>query len=99
MEAAVVGTLAESGYTEADLLNILWDEVHPACLPNLLGPAGEWAAFDAAWLKDRILDRPRHRRWPAWLDPGRRMMGSRAHGLIKRVAELRAANSDQHRGR
>ena len=46
--------LRESGYTDAQLLRILKDEVAPVCGPNLLSVAGEWAGFDEDRLATRI---------------------------------------------
>ena len=93
MQTAVAGILAGSSYTEANLLSILWEEVHPVCLPNLLNPAGEWAAFDLEWLTDQILMLPRGRKWLGRLIPGRRMVNRRAQLLMNCVTDLRAVSA------
>ena len=49
--------LAASEYSLKELEEILITEVYPACGPNLLSVAGEWAGFDTAWLEERILSR------------------------------------------
>lgn len=45
-----------SGFTRDEVRHILWDEVFPALADNLRAVAGEWAGFDAAWLRQRIVD-------------------------------------------
>lgn len=55
----IAEVLAASPYSLAELRAILYDEVHPALAANLLGVAGEWAAWDEAWLIQRIASRPR----------------------------------------
>lgn len=49
--------LARSPYAIEELERILVNEVYPVCRYNLLSVAGEWAGFDAAWLRTRILRR------------------------------------------
>ena len=47
-------TLAESPFACDELARILFDEVHPALVLNLLSVAGEWGGFDPDWLCERI---------------------------------------------
>jgi hypothetical protein len=54
----IANELAQSPYSIEELGAILLWEVYPACRGNLVGLAGEWAAFDPAWLEKRILNRP-----------------------------------------
>jgi hypothetical protein len=55
--------LAQSPFSRDELHAILFDEVHPVLVVNLLSVAGEWAGFDAAWLCARIRER-RMAWWP-----------------------------------
>ena len=56
--------LAQSPYSIAELKDILYFEVYPACKWNLLSVAGEWAFFDRKWIIENI--GPRHNKRP-WL--------------------------------
>ena len=51
----IARVLAASGYSEAELEQILRSEVGPVLLPNLLSIAGNWAGFDLGWLEAEIL--------------------------------------------
>jgi hypothetical protein len=46
--------LAESPFANDELKRILFEEVHPALVANLLSVAGAWAGFDPDWLCARI---------------------------------------------
>lgn len=50
--------LAESGYDTGQLEEILYRELHPVLIPNLLSVAGEWGGFDLDWLEMRIFSGP-----------------------------------------
>ncbi|CAO3440566.1 DUF7079 family protein [Azospirillum endophyticum] len=70
-----IQVLSASPYSLDQMDSILRDEVHPACLPNLLHPAGEWAGFDPVWLEQTICDH-RNRRLSRLLTTiGRTPMG------------------------
>ena len=56
--------LASSPFTRDELRAMLFDDVHPVLVTNLLSVAGEWAGFDPAWLCARI-----RRRRAAWWAP------------------------------
>lgn len=59
----IVQSLRACGYTPAELDQILYREVHPFLVPNLLSVAGEWTGFDIGWIEERILRRrPRYPR-------------------------------------
>lgn len=58
----IAGTLAASPYSLADVETILYREVYPVCIGNLLCVAGEWAGFDDEWLIESILKYAAHRR-------------------------------------
>jgi hypothetical protein len=47
--------IVASGYSPAEVEDILWHEVFPAVSDNLRRPAGEWAGFDTDWLQRRVL--------------------------------------------
>ena len=53
---------AASPYSGADLDRIMCAEVWPAFGVNLLSVAGEWAGWDEAFVKERVLQSQR-RRW------------------------------------
>jgi hypothetical protein len=53
----IAAILVESGYSVEQLAEILYRELLPVLLPNLLSPLGEWAGFDENWLQERILER------------------------------------------
>jgi hypothetical protein len=54
----IARALARAPYSLDELDQILLWEVSPACGLNLYSIAGEWAAFNPAWLESRILRRP-----------------------------------------
>jgi hypothetical protein len=56
--------LAASPFSRAELRAILFDEVHPALVDNLMSVAGEWAGFDADALCAHI-----RRSMAAWWAP------------------------------
>lgn len=53
--AFIARILAESGNSDKELQRILLDEVFPACIPNLLHPAGIWTGFRLDWLEEQIV--------------------------------------------
>jgi hypothetical protein len=55
--ARIAGVLDRSGYSPDQLEEILYRELHPILIGNLLSGVGEWAYFDVAWLERRILAR------------------------------------------
>jgi hypothetical protein len=62
----IAHVVAASGYSWAEIRRINYDEVAPALLRNLYGMAGEWAGWDADWLRQHLATRytgPRHRLW------------------------------------
>ncbi|MEM7138486.1 MAG: hypothetical protein AAF500_18040 [Myxococcota bacterium] len=57
----IVESLRACGYTLDELDQILYREVHPLLMPNLVSVAGEWTGFDLDWMEERILRRrPRY---------------------------------------
>lgn len=53
--AYIARILAESPYSLAEIETILYREVYPVCIPNMLSVAGEWAGFSDEWLEEAIL--------------------------------------------
>ena len=53
----IARVLAASPYSEVKLEEILRFEVSPLLKWNLLGVAGEWAGFDEAWLREKLVPR------------------------------------------
>lgn len=58
----IAALLKQSPYTLNEIETILYEEVYPVCIPNLLYVAGEWTGFDPEWLKKEILNRQRRKR-------------------------------------
>ncbi len=97
MRGADAQRLARSPYTLEDLRAILAEEVHPACVFNLLSPAGEWAGFDEDWLEQRILARSRAvLRWPTRFSPLQSAIRDQAAALFARVEEIRRAGANRN---
>ena len=89
----IAETLSRSPYAMETLEHILFAEVHPICVTNLLQVAGIWNGFDSNLLRQRILRRQRARlRWPARLVPLRRTIRAAAGPILTRVSELRRAH-------
>lgn len=83
--------LAASDDTLDELRQILFEEVHPACLMNLMIPfGGEWESFSDEWLRERILGRASATlRLPARLMPDRAAVRRVAQPILTRVAAMR----------
>jgi hypothetical protein len=59
----IAGACARSPYDVAELEEILFNEVLPACRFNMFSyPAPEWSGFETRWLTQRILKKHRHGR-------------------------------------
>ena len=61
----IAAILRASGYTIAELEDILASEVAPLLYKNPLAPAGEWSGFKPEWLVDQIVA-GRHRDIARW---------------------------------
>jgi hypothetical protein len=72
LRAEIAETLRSSGYSDAELEQILWGELCPVLHVNLLGPAGEWAGFDMEWVEQQILSKPadRLKQWLSYVNGG-----------------------------
>jgi hypothetical protein len=51
----IAATLRASGYTRKELRSIFFDEVTPGFAFNLLSIAGEWAGWDAQFVRDQMI--------------------------------------------
>jgi hypothetical protein len=59
--------LADSPFSREELARILFEEVHPALVFNLLSVAGEWGGFETTWLFERIRGQQAGWAWRRWL--------------------------------
>lgn len=62
--AYIARVIQETGYSVTDAQSILWGEVYPALVPNLLCVAGEWAGWSDEWLLAHLRVRGRKARRP-----------------------------------
>ena len=86
--------LAASPYSVDELDAILGEELLPVLGRNGTTPAGEWRAFDPAWLAEAIVrQRSRRLRWPRWLLP-RGLVREPWARLRARIVELRGGTRD-----
>jgi hypothetical protein len=85
---------ASSPYSLEEIDCIMFAEVYPALIGNLLSPAGEWAGFNAEWLNNKILTGCRPRIYaPWWLSPVKQFFfGAKWRRIKKRINEKRHAN-------
>jgi hypothetical protein len=52
----IAATLRASGYTEAELRSVFYEEVAPAFAFNMFDVAGEWAGWQEEFVHDRMLE-------------------------------------------
>ncbi|MFT3924493.1 MAG: hypothetical protein QM778_18285 [Myxococcales bacterium] len=55
--ARIALVLQRSGYSLDQAEEILYRELHPVLIGNLLSGLGEWAGFDERWVEQRVLAR------------------------------------------
>ena len=86
----VARVLVASGYTDAEVEEILYGEVFPVCIRNMRSVAGEWAGFDTDWLQGRILANA-GKFWKEWrvFQPDRWMIREEWEKVVAYVRELR----------
>jgi len=88
----IAAQLARSRYSEAELQDILWYEVYPACKWNMFSMAGEWAGFGEEWIMQNIAPRKDKRpRFFHWKPFHSGFFQDHWDAVRKRVAELRLA--------
>jgi hypothetical protein len=78
--------LAGSAFSRDELARILFEEVHPALVFNLLSVAGEWGSFDREWLCQRI--RRQQSAWSLRTWVGRRLLRRIPRMLWPRLDEI-----------
>lgn len=85
---------ASSAYSLVEIEHIMFSEIYPALIGNLLSPAGEWAGFDTEWLNSKILTGRRSRTYvPWWLNPVKQFyIGAKWRRIKQRINEKRDDN-------
>jgi hypothetical protein len=79
---------AASPYSLTELEHIMFTEVWPAFLPNLLAPAGEWAGWPETFVNERILKQYRRRFYFSWrLNPLKRHL-CRGYAVVERLVAI-----------
>ncbi|WP_456320531.1 DUF7079 family protein [Rugamonas aquatica] len=83
---------AASPYSVDELEWIMFTEVWPAFLPNLMAIAGEWAGWDEDFIRGRILDCYKPRFYLSWrLNPLKRYFCQQWPSVVQRVKHVRTA--------
>jgi hypothetical protein len=86
----IAKTCAASPYSVPELQRILFTEVWPAFLPNLLSVAGEWAGWPEEFVKSRVLERYRPRLYLSWkLNPLKRFFCHQWPAVEQRIVSTR----------
>jgi hypothetical protein len=86
----IARTCAASPYSTRELEKILFTEVWPAFLPNLLSMAGEWSGWEEQFVQERILKSYRPRFYFSWrLNPLKWYFCSSWSTVARRIAQLR----------
>jgi hypothetical protein len=78
--------LADSPFSREELARILFDEVHPALVLNLMSVAGEWGGFETSWLCERIRGQQAGSAWRRCL--ARRLLRRYPRTLWRRLDEI-----------
>jgi hypothetical protein len=74
----IAKTCAESPYTMKEIERIMFTEVWPAFVQNLLSVAGEWAGWDQDFVQQRVLEYYKPRIYFSWrFNPAKRFFCSR----------------------
>lgn len=66
--AHIATAMFESGYSFAEIEDILMLEVFPVCIANLHSVAGEWAGFHEDWVIKMIIKAKRPNRYRQWVN-------------------------------
>lgn len=66
MISCIARVCAASPYSRRELGQIMFTEVWPAFLPNLLSYAGEWAGWKEEFVRRRILECYKSRLYLSW---------------------------------
>ena len=66
--AHIATAMYESGYSFAEIEDILMLEIFPVCIPNMHSVAGEWAGFHEDWVIKMIIKSKRPNRYRQWVN-------------------------------
>ena len=89
----IARVIVASGYSDREVEAILYGEVYPVLIWNLLQPIGQWGGFNAERLEERILARERRiLKWPRWLQTAHWMIRKDWRKVEEFVAEARGAD-------
>lgn len=92
----IAKTCAASPYSTRELRRIMFLEVWPAFLPNLLSVAGEWVGWTDQYVQERVLESYRPRIYLSWrANPLKRYFCSKWATVEKQVWHARNG-SDRH---
>jgi len=93
----IAKTCATSPYSIRELERIMFTEVWPAFLPNLLSVAGEWAGWQEEFIKSQILECYRPRFYLSWkLDPLKRLFCKHWSTVEQQVVSARNGADKQN---
>ena len=81
---------AVSPYSIEELERIMFCEVWPAFVPNLMCVAGEWAGWPDDYVRERVLECYKPRRYRSWRwNPFKRLFCERWPEIVAQVREAR----------
>ena len=96
MISYVARVCAVSPYSMRELEKIMFVEVWPAFLPNLLSFAGEWAGWESKFVQQRILECYKPRLYFSWrINPLKRWFCKKWAAVEELVVMNRHENSGQ----
>jgi hypothetical protein len=92
--AHIAKVCAASPYSERELEHIMFSEVWPAFIPNLLSVAGEWAGWREDVVQRKVLERYRSRIDLPWrLNPLKRFFCREWSTVAAQIARARRSTS------
>ena len=83
----VARVCAASPYSKRELEHIMFSEVWPAFLPNLLSVAGEWAGWSEEFVQRRVLASYKRRLYLSWRLNPLKLFFSREWLAVARLIE------------
>lgn len=90
MISYIARTCAASPYSIRELERIMFTEVWPAFLPNLLSVAGEWAGWKDEFVQERVLKCYKPRYYLSWkINPLKRYFCNKWIAVEKEVVQGR----------
>lgn len=94
--AHIAKICAASPYTTDELERIMFTEVWPAFLPNLMSVAGEWAGWKEEFVKERVLKCYKPRFYISWrINPVKRFFCYKWSAVERGVMRARADAAEQ----